>query len=114
MTLGSEPIADLFPCATVMFADIAGFTSWSSERDPADVFRLLEALFKQFDDVANKLGVFKISTIGDCYLAVVGLPDPRVDHAEVLSMFAIECQTQFRIVVRDLIYTLGPDTSKLE
>ena len=98
----------------MFFTDIAGFTSWSSDRDPADVFRLLEELFKQFDDIATKLGVFKISTIGDCYLAVVGLPDPRSDHAEVMSMFAIECTTKFRIVVDDLVYTLGPETTNLE
>jgi hypothetical protein len=38
----SEPIAELFENTTVMFADIAGFTSWSSEREPSQVFRLLE------------------------------------------------------------------------
>lgn len=36
----SEPIADLFPNASVMFADISGFTAWSSERDPSQVFTL--------------------------------------------------------------------------
>ena len=37
----SPPIADLFPHTTVMFADIAGFTAWSSEREPSQVFQLL-------------------------------------------------------------------------
>lgn len=37
----SPPIADLFPSTTVMFADIAGFTAWSSEREPTQVFQLL-------------------------------------------------------------------------
>ena len=70
-----ETIADLFSCATVMFADIAGFTSWSSSRNSVDVFQLLELLFKKFDIVGFQTGVFKVSTIGDCYLVTSGLPD---------------------------------------
>jgi Adenylate and Guanylate cyclase catalytic domain len=78
---GSDPIADLFPHTTVMFLDIAGFTAWSSEREPSQVFMLLENIYHAFDEVARQLGVFKIETIGDCYVAVVGLPRPRKDHA---------------------------------
>lgn len=37
-----EPIADLFPKTTILFADLAGFTAWSSEREPSQVFTLLE------------------------------------------------------------------------
>jgi class 3 adenylate cyclase len=78
---GSEPIADLFPHATVMFIDIAGFTAWSSEREPTQVFSLLENLYHAFDEVGRKLGIFKVETIGDSYVAVAGLPSPREDHA---------------------------------
>jgi Adenylate and Guanylate cyclase catalytic domain len=78
---GSDPIADLFPHTTIMFLDIAGFTAWSSERDPSQVFVLLESLYHAFDCVARQLGVFKVETIGDCYVAVAGLPKPRRDHA---------------------------------
>jgi Adenylate and Guanylate cyclase catalytic domain len=78
---GSDPIADLFPHTTVMFLDIAGFTAWSSEREPSQVFMLLESLYHAFDSVARQLGVFKVETIGDSYVAVAGLPKPRKDHA---------------------------------
>jgi hypothetical protein len=78
---GSEPIADLFPHATVMFIDIAGFTAWSSERNATQVFTLLEVLYHSFDEVARELGIFKVETIGDSYVAVAGLPTPRNDHA---------------------------------
>jgi class 3 adenylate cyclase len=64
-----------------MFLDIAGFTAWSSEREPSQVFKLLENLYNAFDGVARHLGVFKVETIGDCYVAVAGLPKPRKDHA---------------------------------
>jgi Adenylate and Guanylate cyclase catalytic domain len=45
----SKPIADLFPEVTVLFCDICGFTSWSSTRDPTQVFVLLETIYKAFD-----------------------------------------------------------------
>jgi Adenylate and Guanylate cyclase catalytic domain len=77
----TEPIADLFPHTTIMFLDIAGFTAWSSERDPSQVFSLLENLYYAFDEAGRKMGIFKVETIGDCYVAATGLPNPRHDHA---------------------------------
>lgn len=47
--LESKPIADLFPETTVMFCDIAGFTAWSSVREPSQVFTLLETVYRAFD-----------------------------------------------------------------
>jgi len=88
----SIPIADLFPDTTVMFADIAGFTAWSSTRDPTQVFTLLETLYRGFDKIAAERRVFKVETIGDSYVAVVGLPDSRKDHAVVMSKFARDCR----------------------
>jgi hypothetical protein len=49
VVLKSQPIADLFPDTTVMFADIAGFTAWSSVREPSQVFTLLETVYRAFD-----------------------------------------------------------------
>ena len=63
----SAPIADLFPSATVMFADIASFTAWSSVREPTQVFMLLEEIYNAFDAIAKKRRVFKVETIGDSY-----------------------------------------------
>ena len=56
----SRPIADLYPQTTIMFADIAGFTAWSSTREPAQVFTLLETFYKAFDDIASRRGIFKV------------------------------------------------------
>ena len=70
-----EPIVDSFSCATVMFADISGFTSWSSNRNPVYVLKLLELIFKDFDIVGLQTGVFKVSTIRDCYFVTSVLPD---------------------------------------
>lgn len=71
---GSKPIADLFLNATVLFADISGFTAWSSVREPAQVFTLLETVYRAFDMIAKRKKVFKVETVGDCYVAVSGLP----------------------------------------
>ena len=58
---GSKPLAELFPDVTIMFGDIAGFTAWSSVREPAQVFMLLESVYAEFDEIARKRRVFKVS-----------------------------------------------------
>ena len=62
--LASPPIAELYKECTVFFADVAGFTKWSSTRSPTDVFTLLETIYGAFDKLARKMSVFKIETIG--------------------------------------------------
>jgi class 3 adenylate cyclase len=66
----SKPIADLFPETTVLFGDIVGFTAWSSVRDPTQVFTLLETVYHEFDEIAHKRRIFKVETIGDCYVGM--------------------------------------------
>jgi class 3 adenylate cyclase len=107
------PIADLFPSATVMFGDICGFTAWSSQREPAQVFTLLERIYNAFDKVAKRRNVFKVETIGDCYMAATGLPEVRDDHAVIMAGFARECLVTMNEVVRGLETKLGPDTADL-
>ncbi|KAL3938715.1 MAG: hypothetical protein SGBAC_006428 [Bacillariaceae sp.] len=109
----SPPIADLFPSATVAFMDIAGFTAWSSQREPSQVFILLETIYRNFDKIATKRKVFKVETIGDCYVAVCGLPEPNDDHAVVMARFARDCLEKMNELARKLEATLGPDTANL-
>ncbi|KAG7363704.1 adenylate/guanylate cyclase [Nitzschia inconspicua] len=112
--LASEPIADLFPMATVMFLDIAGFTAWSSEREPSQVFKLLESIYQAFDKIAKKMKVFKVETIGDSYVAVCGLPNHRDGHATVMVQFASSCLKAMSRVTRELEVFLGPSTGDLK
>ncbi len=109
----SEPIADLYPNTTVLFADIAGFTAWSSEREPSQVFQLLESLYGEFDEIARDLGVFKVETIGDCYVAVTGLPEKMKHHAVVMVEFAFRCLARMHERVSQLELVLGPGTADL-
>ena len=97
-----------------MFLDIANFTAWSSERAPSQVFRLLETLYHSFDAVGKKLGVFKVETIGDSYVAVCGLPQPRDNHAVVMAMFARQCLKRMAQLTRELEIFLGPSTGDLK
>jgi class 3 adenylate cyclase len=109
----ADPIADLFPDTTIMFADIAGFTAWSSEREPSQVFQLLESVYYAFDAVARQMKVFKLETIGDCYVAATGLPEPDKDHAVNMTRFAFECLQRMKETTRKLETSLGPGTSDL-
>eukprot|EP00934_Nitzschia_sp_Nitz4_P002947 Nitzschia sp. Nitz4//scaffold18_size181773//144983//147205//NITZ4_001936-RA/size181773-processed-gene-0.66-mRNA-1//-1//CDS//3329540074//2937//frame0 len=109
----ARPIAELFPSATVMFADIVGFTAWSSEREPTQVFELLEKIYASFDQIAKRKGVFKVETIGDCYMAAAGLPERIDDHAVVMACFARDCLRKMIRVVRKLESSLGPSTGDL-
>jgi class 3 adenylate cyclase len=110
---GAKPIADLFPETTIMFADIAGFTAWSSTREPSQVFALLEGVYAEFDAIAKRRRVFKVEVVGDCYVAVAGLPDPRPDHAVVMAKFANDCLKRMHEVTQKLELELGPDTTEL-
>ena len=96
-----------------MFADLVGFTAWSSMREPSQVFTLLETIFCSFDELANLRRVFKVETVGDCYVAAAGLPVKRKDHAVVMARFARECLTNFIELAKQLEEVLGPDTADL-
>jgi hypothetical protein len=102
-----KPIADLFLHTTVFFAEVVGFSAWSSLREPSEVFMLLEKLFQCFDSVAKQLQVFKVETIGETYMAVTGLPRPQPDHAVRMARFARECMYRVRDLTQSLEVELG-------
>lgn len=74
-------IADEVPAASVLFADLVGFTPLAARLGPTETVRHLNELFSRFDDATARLGLEKIKTIGDAYMAVGGLPTPVDDHA---------------------------------
>jgi class 3 adenylate cyclase len=112
---GSNPpsFADEFKDASVMFADIDGFSSWAAIREPSQVFILLAAAYNAFDRIADGCNIFKVETLGDSYVAASGLPDPVADHATVIVRFADDCMKELKAVVDQLAATLGPGTSDL-
>jgi class 3 adenylate cyclase len=89
---GPEAIADRFPDASILFADIVGFTPLSERMPPEEVVALLDEVFSAFDRAAAHRGLEKIKTIGDAYMVAAGLPTPRRDHLEALADMALEMQ----------------------
>jgi adenylate cyclase len=86
----TQPIADQFSSASILFADVVDFTPWSERLSPADVVGTLDHLFSHFDTLAERYGVEKIKTIGDCYMVAAGVPSPRPDHARALALMALD------------------------
>ena len=87
---GETMIADHFDGVTVLFADIVDFTPISAGLTPERAVNVLDAVFSEFDRIAGHYGLEKIKTIGDCYMAVGGLPEPHADHAERVANAALE------------------------
>lgn len=86
---GEHEIADNFADVTILFGDIVGFTALSSNTPAAEIVDMLNGLFSRFDEISAELGIEKIKTIGDCYMAVCGLPKIRPDHADVMARMAL-------------------------
>lgn len=86
---GANEIADSFADVTVLFGDIVGFTALSSRTSAAEVVEMLNGLFSKFDELAQELRIEKIKTIGDCYMAVCGLPRTCDDHTERMARMAL-------------------------
>jgi class 3 adenylate cyclase len=78
---GEEPIADQFGDVAVVFADVVDFTPMSETMTPDETVELLDDLFTRFDALADRLGLEKIKTIGDAYMAVSGLNGSAPDSA---------------------------------
>jgi len=88
----SRTIADQYDQASVLFADMVGFTPLSAKIPPVEMVELLNEIFSFFDSLLDKYGVEKIRTIGDSYMVASGVPRKRSDHAQALAHMALEMQ----------------------
>ena len=86
---GEAVIADRVDEATVLFCDLVGFTRIASRMTALELIHRLNSIFSEFDALTHALGVEKIKTIGDAYMAVAGLPEARSDHAETAAELAL-------------------------
>lgn len=103
-------IAEHFDWATILFADMVGFTPLASALTPVQTVDLLNEVFSAFDVLAEKYGIEKIRTIGDSYMAAAGVPQPRVDHASAVARLALEFRDwvdHSRRDGRDLSFRIG-------
>lgn len=82
-------IADDFASASVLFADVVGFTPMSAGMSPAELVGLLDDVFTRFDAFVAELGLEKIKTVGDEYMVAAGIPQSRADHAHAVAELAL-------------------------
>jgi len=85
---GEVVIADRIEEATILFADLVGFTEIASRLSPARLVKHLNRIFSAFDDLCRTLGIEKIKTIGDAYMAAAGLPQPWPGQTAAMAEFA--------------------------
>ncbi len=83
-------IADKYDDASILFADIAGYTKRASDTTPTDLVRFLDILYTDLDALVDRHGLEKIKTSGDSYMVVSGVPQERPDHLEALASLALD------------------------
>jgi adenylate cyclase len=83
-------IADKYDDASILFADIAGYTKRASDTTPSDLVRFLDRLYTDLDALVDRHGLEKVKTSGDSYMVVSCVPEPRDDHIEALACFALD------------------------
>lgn len=86
-------LAERFDEATVLFADLVGFTPLAACVSPLELVGLLNQIFSEFDQLAYRYGLEKIKTIGDAYMVAGGLPVAKPDHAEAIAQMALDMQS---------------------
>jgi adenylate cyclase len=103
---GEEVIADNFSAASLLFADVVGFTELSARMAPTDVVGLLNDLFARFDRIVARHGLEKIKTIGDCYMVASGIPNVDPEHLKKLMRAALD-------MLREVEKVRAPDSATL-
>jgi adenylate cyclase len=93
------PIADAYSEASILFADMAGFTARARDLSPKDLVQFLNSVYTRLDRLVERHGLEKIKTTGDSYMVVSGVPEPRPDHVARLAGFALD----LREAVSDLV-----------
>jgi class 3 adenylate cyclase len=87
---GETDIADHFGDVTIIFTDIVGFTKITARMRAFEIVACLNRLFSEFDRLVDDAGAEKIKTIGDSYMAAVGLPIPRANHPRIAAKLALD------------------------
>jgi len=100
---GEQVIADRFEDATLLIADIAGFTQMSSELSADDLVILLDQVFRRMDELVVRHELEKVKTIGDAYMVVGGVPVATTDHVERVADMALDMAAAIEALQDDLL-----------
>ena len=97
LKISPHSIAEQYNNASILFADLVDFTPMSARLSPRELVDILNEVFTCIDNLAEEYGLEKIKTIGDCYMAASGVPEPRSDHAHVLTRMALDMLEYMKI-----------------
>lgn len=103
-------IADYYPTASILFADLVGFTPLASALSPEELVNELNVLFQKFDGMIEHFGLEKIKTIGDAYMVAGGIPEPDPGHVGKIAGLALamrETVRGYRIQGHELDMRIG-------
>jgi class 3 adenylate cyclase len=103
---GETAIADAHGEVAIVFADLVGFTELSRRFGASHLVELLNRIFSAFDRIAQRHGLERIKTIGDCYMAAMGLSRGRGDPSRAAAAFALELQDVVVEIAREYDYPL--------
>jgi class 3 adenylate cyclase len=84
---GKSVVLDAY--GTILFADIVSFTVFSQTVPPMRLVQILNDMFAMHDELAQRVGVDKVKTLGDCYVACSGVLSPMANHASSMVQFGI-------------------------
>lgn len=105
---GETLIADSHGEVSIIFADLVGFTELSRRITPTHLVKVLNNLFSTFDMAAERLGIERIKTIGDAYMAIGGLVPANggPDHAESAAQLAFAMQAAVKRLKDEMGYPI--------
>lgn len=92
MRLGHGNITESVDDVTVVFAELQGLADYTQATSDRESVAVLKRLIGAFDEAAARLGVERIRTVGDTYLAVTGLSQPLLDHMQRSMDFALSAR----------------------
>lgn len=95
---GESTIAEYHECATVLFADLVGFTPLTVALSPRQLMEILNTVFSTFDSMTKQYQTEKIKTIGDSYMVVAGVLDPQPDHAQRIAKLALAMMHMMKVI----------------
>jgi class 3 adenylate cyclase len=84
--------AEYFDEATVLFADLVGFTPLAAKLEAIELVSLLDRIFSEFDRFTEEYGLEKIKTIGDAYMVASGIPAPNANRVDAIADMALAMQ----------------------
>ena len=94
-------IAERYDDVSVLFADIVDFTRYARAKPPDQLVTKLNEIFFRFDELTDHAGLEKIKTVGDAYMVVGGVPEPKSGHAETIAFLALDMLSTIKEIERE-------------